>query len=101
MLFCKGSFFRLLQNVKPIKTILPGSKTTGTDKSTPSLEEIELEEDSMELETFLAGVDPNPSIDNEDGTDQLEKSNDEDTTSDKDVEKLCSNADKRTGNDLG
>ncbi|ODM91107.1 Dysbindin protein [Orchesella cincta] len=33
---------------------LPRSKTSGTDKSTPSLEEIVLDEDSVDLESFLA-----------------------------------------------
>ncbi len=33
---------------------ITGSKTSGTDKSTPSLEEIVLEEDSFDLESFLA-----------------------------------------------
>lgn len=33
---------------------IAGSRTSGTDKSTPSLEEIVLEEDSFDLESFLA-----------------------------------------------
>lgn len=34
--------------------MIAGSKTSETDKSTPSLEEIVLEEDSVDLESFLA-----------------------------------------------